>query len=91
MIFKPTFAFKSVTDIDLEFLKNNNIKGMILDLDNTLTTHNNPKPADKVMEWIDKMKSNGIKMMIVSNNSAERVTRVAQMLCLPFEEFQQNK
>lgn len=84
MIFKPTFAFKSVVDINVDFLKKNKIKGLILDLDNTLTTHNNPHPAEKVMEWIDYMKSNEIKMMIVSNNSSERVTPFAKNLGLPF-------
>ena len=59
MIFSPKFVFNSVTDITTEFLYNNNIKGLILDVDNTLTTHNNPKPAEKVSEWVLNMKSNG--------------------------------
>lgn len=84
MIFKPTFAFKSVTDITFDFLREKEIHGLILDLDNTLTTHNNPQPADKVTEWIEEMKKNGIKMMIVSNNSVGRVTPFAQNLKLDF-------
>lgn len=84
MIFRPTYVFKSVTDITQDFADKNNIKGMILDLDNTLTTHNNPVPADKVTEWIDTMKSNGMKMMIVSNNRPERVLPFAQGLKLDF-------
>ena len=84
MIFKPTYIFKSVTDISIDFLKEKNINGLILDLDNTLTTHNNPQPADKVVEWIDEIKNAGIKMMIVSNNRAERVTPFAENLGLDF-------
>jgi len=84
MIFKPTFAFKSVTDITIDFLKQNSIDGLVLDLDNTLTTHNNPNPAEKVTEWISLMKKSGIKMMIVSNNTAERVTPFANNLGLDF-------
>lgn len=84
MIFKPTYAFKSVTHISCDFLKEKDISGLILDLDNTLTTHNNPHPAEKVTDWISEMKANGIKMMIVSNNSAERVTPFAQNLGLDF-------
>lgn len=84
MIFKPTFAFETVTDINIEFLNSNRIKGLILDLDNTLTTHNNPQPAEKVTDWIDTMNKNGIKMMIVSNNTQERVTPFAKNLGLPF-------
>lgn len=84
MIFRPTYVFKSVTDIKIDFLKEKNIKGLILDLDNTLTTHNNPHPAEKVTDWIDDMKKSGIKMMIVSNNNAERVIPFAQNLGLDF-------
>lgn len=84
MIFRPTYVFKSVCDITADFLKENNIKGLILDLDNTLTTHNNPHPAEKVTDWIADMKNSGIKLMIVSNNHAERVTPFAQNLGLDF-------
>ncbi|MFA5658578.1 MAG: YqeG family HAD IIIA-type phosphatase [Oscillospiraceae bacterium] len=84
MIFRPTYVFKSVTDISSDFLKKNNIGGLILDLDNTLTTHNNPQPAEKVTDWIKAMKSAEIRLMIVSNNSVERVTPFAESLKLAF-------
>ncbi len=84
MIFRPTYVLKSVTDISAEYLNEKNIKGLILDLDNTLTTHNNPQPAEKVTDWIEDMKNSGIKMMIVSNNRAERVIPFAQNLGLDF-------
>ena len=53
-------------------------------MDNTLTTHDNPVPLEGVTDWLDKMKKNGIKMMIVSNNSSERVTPFANLLGLDF-------
>ncbi len=84
MIFKPTYILKSVTEISADFMAEKNLKGLILDLDNTLTTHNNPHPAEKVTDWIDKMKSIGIKMMIVSNNNSQRVTPFAKNLGLDF-------
>ena len=40
--FKPTYVFDKVVDITPEFLRKKQIKGLLLDLDNTLTTHNNP-------------------------------------------------
>ncbi len=83
-MFKPTFAFVTITDVNIEFLQKHNIKGLILDLDNTLTTHDNPIPAEKVTEWIENMKKNCIKMMIVSNNYSERVAPFAKLLKLDF-------
>lgn len=83
-MFKPTFVFNSVLEIDKEFLDKNNIKGLILDLDNTLTTHNNHMPADGILDWIAKMKQDGIKLMIVSNNNEQRVAPFAKKLGLDF-------
>ena len=83
-IFRPTYALKKITDITPSALKKRGIKALVLDVDNTLTTHNNPAPAEGVPEWIEEMKSAGIKLIIVSNNNAERVTPFAEMLGLHF-------
>ena len=75
-------ALKSILDLTPEILRENNIKGLLMDLDNTLTTHDNPRPADGVLDWIALMKETGIKMVIVSNNHFERVKPFADMLGL---------
>lgn len=80
MIFKPTFVFDKVGNITPKFLRKNKIKGLILDLDNTLTTHNNPEIPRLSIEWINRMKSAGIKLVIVSNNHAPRVAPFAKKL-----------
>lgn len=84
MFFKPTYVFDKVGEITPEFLAEKKIKGLILDLDNTLTTHNNPIPPESSLEWLDKMKAAGIKLMIVSNNHEPRVTPFAKQLGLDF-------
>lgn len=84
MLFKPTVALDKVHEISPELLKELNVKALILDLDNTLTTHDNPRPAEKVTDWIQSMRTAGIKLMIVSNNHAERVKPFAEMLGLEF-------
>lgn len=84
MLFKPDFAFYRITDIEISFLKKNGIKGLILDVDNTLTTHDNPIPAEGVREWIENMKQNGIKLIIVSNNHPPRVKPFADLLGVDF-------
>lgn len=84
VLFKITAAFERITDINPEFLRKSGIKGLILDLDNTLTTHDNPVPAEGVPEWLELMKKSGVRMMIVSNNHAPRVIPFAEMLGLPF-------
>jgi len=78
------FAFRKTVHITPAFLKKHGIKGLILDVDNTLTTHDHPVPAEGIPEWIATMKKSGIKLMIVSNNRAERVKPFAEMLGLDF-------
>lgn len=85
MLLKPRKAFSSVTKITPEFLKAYGIKALLLDLDNTLTTHNNPVPAEGILSWLKEMKSAGILLMIVSNNKAKRVVPFAEVLELPYE------
>ena len=65
-------------------MQKKHIKGLILDLDNTLTTHNNPIPPQSSLDWLDSMKSAGIKLMIVSNNHAPRVKPFAEQLGVDF-------
>ncbi len=57
---------------------------MILDVDNTLTTHGNPVPAEGVPEWVCEMQQAGIRMTILSNNTRERVEPFARRLGLDF-------
>ena len=82
--FKPTYVFDKVKDITPDFLKKKNIKGLLLDLDNTLTTHNNPIVPQSSLDWIELMKQNGIRLMIVSNNHAPRVSPFAEQLKIDF-------
>lgn len=81
---KPTYSLKSVVEITPQMLKRLKISALILDVDNTLTTHNNPLPAKKIPEWICEMKEAGIKLIIVSNNSSQRVLPFAEKLGLEF-------
>lgn len=83
-LFKPTFALRSILEITPSALELHGIKALILDIDNTLTTHDNPVPAEGVPEWIANMKKHGIKLIVVSNNRAERVIPFARKLKLRF-------
>ncbi|MBR1423342.1 MAG: YqeG family HAD IIIA-type phosphatase [Ruminococcus sp.] len=83
-IFEPTYVFDKITDITPDILRQKRVKGLILDLDNTLTTHNNPVVPKSSLEWVSEMKAAGIKLMIVSNNHAPRVEPFAEQLDLEF-------
>lgn len=80
MIFDITAAFRRVTDITPEMLRKLGIKGLILDIDNTLAKHNNPRPAKGVTEWLECMRRNNIRLVILSNNFYSRVKMFAEHL-----------
>ena len=83
-LFLPEIAVKHVMDIDYNLLQRFGIKGLILDVDNTLTTHGHPEPSQGVIEWLEQMRRDGIQLMILSNNTTERVQPFAKKLGLEF-------
>ena len=83
-LFNPYCIFERTAKITPEFLKEQGITNLLLDVDNTLTTHDNPEPSPGIPEWIATMKENGIGMVIISNNNKERVEPFAAKLGLPF-------
>ena len=83
----PKEYLNNVTEITTDFLNQNQLKGVILDVDNTLIDFNK-KLLDGVEEWIKELKENGIKFCIVSNsNKVEKVKKVAGTLQIPFIYF----
>lgn len=84
MLFKPTYWLKSVLEIDKEFLKANNVRALVLDMDNTLSMHGSREPEEGVMEWLDEMRRLGIKLRVVSNNVPARVKPLAEKMGLEY-------
>lgn len=70
---KPDLYVKSIFSFDINWLKERGIKGVLLDIDNTLITHKQKLPDEKVIELIKYFQQNGIKAAIVSNAAKKRV------------------
>ncbi|MBR2499988.1 MAG: YqeG family HAD IIIA-type phosphatase [Clostridia bacterium] len=69
----PDMAVDNIHEINLDALKNKGIKGVILDIDNTLESHKTPKPSQKTLEFLKKLEENGFKICLISNGREERV------------------
>lgn len=63
---KPTYMFNSVQDISADFLRNENITAILLDIDNTIIT-GSCKMTKKVDKWLKEVKKSGIQICILSN------------------------
>lgn len=70
---QPDLFVKSIFSLDINWLKERGIKGVLLDIDNTLITHKQKIPDEKVIELIKYFQNNGIKTAIVSNATKRRV------------------
>ena len=83
-LFYPDKMFSRITEITPDILNNLGITALMLDVDNTLTTHNNPNLATEVMVWLDEMRAAEIGLIIISNNSRARVASFARAVGLDF-------
>ena len=83
----PDLYLNNVKEITLELLNENNIKGLILDVDNTLIDYDK-NILEGAKEWCDNLKQNNIKICILSNtNKVKKVEKVAKILDLEYIYF----
>ena len=84
MLFKPDIKLERVVDINKKLLELYGIEALILDVDNTLSTHHGQVLTDGLPEWLSKMKNSGIKLMVLSNSKEERVKPFAEKIELDY-------
>lgn len=84
MLLKPNIKLKRVTDINIKLLNKYGIKALILDVDNTLSTHHGEVLTEGLKDWLKIMQKNGIKLVILSNSKQRRVEPFAEKINLPF-------
>ena len=71
MILYPKLYLNSVTEISIEILEKHHLKGLILDVDNTLIDINKNMP-EGIPKWIENLKEQGISLCIVSSSKKTR-------------------
>ena len=54
MLLKPDIKLHGITDITVEILNKFNIKALLLDVDNTMSTHHGQALTEGLLEWIDR-------------------------------------
>ena len=87
MILYPKADFKKVSEITLDFLNQNRIKALILDVDNTLIDYYN-NLSEETIYWIKKLKENKIKLYILSNtNKKQKIENISKKLEIPYKYF----
>ena len=79
----PDYMFKTFDMANADFLEKIGVRGIVLDIDNTLEPYENAHPGEHVVKWLQSLDERGIKASIVSNNNSERVKIFNKSLGLP--------
>lgn len=82
--FVPDHRVASVGELDEAFLRNNKIRALIVDLDNTLALPDDMEPTGEARLFAARMKAAGIPVVVVSNNYQPRVSGFCEKLGLDF-------
>jgi len=80
----PDQTVEFLTQIDIQTLEQKGIRGLLLDLDNTLVAWNSHLVDQRVVNWIDEAKSSTLSLCLVTNAKHDRVVRTIEPLGIPF-------
>jgi HAD superfamily phosphatase (TIGR01668 family) len=76
----PDKVFTHINDITPEWLLSIGIRGLAVDLDNTLAGYGQQAPTPEVIQWIVHMCAAGLGVVIITNNAEARVQRFCKGL-----------
>jgi hypothetical protein len=80
----PTASVHRVTDITLNILRKMHVKALLVDIDNTLALPESQTPLPGTLEWSRRLRTASLRIILMSNNSEERVQPFAEQYGLPF-------
>ncbi len=73
----------TLPDIRLDELAAAGVRGIVVDLDNTVCAYRRPELAPGVAEWVAAARDRGFALVLVSNNFSERVASIGAQLGIP--------
>ena len=80
----PNDYFEKIDKITIEYLKKNDIKALILDMDNTLINQNSEMP-ENVLKWAKEIRGQGVKLIIASNsNRKNKLDKISNLLGIEY-------
>lgn len=82
-LFYPRLYVPSLFEIDSDILREAGIRGILLDLDNTIVPRDCDCVSVEVARWLLMLQKTGFCLCIVSNNGLARVSHLAGPLSMP--------
>ena len=81
--FQPNMQVEKITKIDLEYLWELGIRGLVFDLDNTITPWQNYSHDSATNTWFKELKARGFLACVISNNIAKNLKDLTEWLDIP--------
>lgn len=81
---RPHLMIDSFEQIDLEKIWAQGVRGIILDLDNTITFWQENEVRPEAHRFIAKSRQHNFKLCLLSNSSKKRVRTIAALYGIPF-------
>lgn len=81
---KPDYLIESPFTLTAEMFLAENIKGIIMDVDNTIIPWKEKQILPFVKEWFTQLIDNGIEIVLLSNNTNTRIGPIAAQIKVPF-------
>lgn len=79
-LFKPSHRYNSLADVPIEELAARGIRGVLLDIDNTLVFYGQYDTLPPQNElWLRRAEACGVKVVLYSNASQWKITRITQV------------
>jgi len=84
-MWRPRLLLSSVFELTPEWLQERGLRGLLLDLDNTLVPYGAwGDPPQELLTWLAGLKAAGLGLCLVSNALPERLNFWSKRLELPF-------
>ncbi|TET54723.1 MAG: YqeG family HAD IIIA-type phosphatase [Actinobacteria bacterium] len=79
----PDAYYDSIYAINIDDLSKQGIEGIIIDLDNTLIPRDKKDTPSRLIEWLDNIEKNDLRLCVVSNNKHSRGKAISEKINRP--------
>lgn len=80
----PDYVFDTIYEITPAFLRAQQVRGVLVDIDGTAASHRAQLPEEALRGWVNALRADGVEVLFLSNNRAARVQRFAEELGAPW-------
>lgn len=75
---------KTILSLTSEIIKQNNIQGLVLDVDETLVPISDREASDELTVWLEEIKPVASLWLVSNNISQNRISSIAKSLNVPY-------